>query len=151
MTRIRTVVFVATVTWLAAYLLDPQSGRRRRAILRDRTAAILRRARRRAERQQRHVSGKLEGIGHQADLSRRETPPPDDVTLARKLETVLFRDPAVPKGNINIAVVNGIVELRGEVDQPEMIRQLERSALDVAGVQGVDNRLHLPDTPVSEP
>ena len=107
----------------------------------------MRRTSRRLARRRRHLSGKLRGIGYRADLARHEAPPPDDITLARKLETLLFRDPAVPKGKINIMVVDGIVELRGEADQPEMIRALERSAMDVAGVRGVENRLHLPNTP----
>src|SRR4051812_13555166 len=36
----------------------------------------------------------------------------DDVTIARKVETELFRDPAVPKGDIDVNVADGVLFLR---------------------------------------
>lgn len=144
--RIGNAVAPAAAASLVAYLLDPISGRRRRAVARDRAAALARRARRTVERRRRYLAGKLRGIAHSADRSRTEQPPPDDVTLARKVETVLFRDPEVPKGSINVMVVGGVVELRGEADRPETIRRLECEAAAVPGVRGVESLLHLPHT-----
>ena len=77
----------------------------------------------------------------------REKPQPDDVTLARKVETEIFRDSDIPKGRINVNAENGKVVLRGEVEQPEMIKDLEKRTKKVQGVQEVENLLHVPGTP----
>jgi len=71
----------------------------------------------------------------------------DDVTIARKVETELFRDPTVPKGHIDVNVVGGVVWLRGEVRTPEEIKRLEGEAQAVPEVKRVENLLHLPNTP----
>src|SRR5688572_7351143 len=105
MRAIRGWLVTAAGTWLLAYLFDPQSGRRRRAIARDRIAAFARRTSRTVGRRRRFLAGQAQGIAHKADLSRTEPAPPDDVTLARKVESIIFRDPAIPKGNINVMVV----------------------------------------------
>ena len=44
--------------------------------------------------------------------------PTDDVTLRDRAESILFRDPKVPKGTINISAERGILVLRGEVPTP---------------------------------
>jgi len=75
-----------------------------------------------------------------------EKPQPDDVTLARKVETEIFRDTEVPKGQINVNAENGKVVLRGEVEEPAMIKDLEKRTKKVQGVLEVENLLHTPDT-----
>jgi len=69
------------------------------------------------------------------------------VTLAHKVETIIFRDADVPKGQINVNAVDGVVYLRGEVEQPDMIRELEEAARAVQGVREVENLLHTPGAP----
>jgi osmotically-inducible protein OsmY len=54
----------------------------------------------------------------------------------------------VPKGKINVSVVDGVVELRGEADTPDMVDELVKKARKVQGVRDVENLLHLP-TPAS--
>jgi hypothetical protein len=71
----------------------------------------------------------------------------DDVGLARKVETIIFRDDDVPKGHIDVNCVNGVVWLRGEAKTPEMIKELERQTAAIPEVNGVENMLHLPKTP----
>lgn len=71
----------------------------------------------------------------------------DDVSLARKVETVIFRDDAVPKGKIDVNAADGVVWLRGEAKTPEMIKELERQANAIPEVKKVENILHLPKTP----
>ncbi len=68
----------------------------------------------------------------------------DDGTLTSKVETLLFRDPSVPKGTININVERGIVVLRGEVPDAEMRDRLATEAGAIGGVWSVHNLLHLP-------
>lgn len=79
----------------------------------------------------------------------RPAPKPDmdDVTLARKVETEIFRNSRAVKESVNVNVVDGVVWLRGEVKRPQQIRSLEEKARAVPEVRGVENLLHLPKTP----
>jgi hypothetical protein len=71
----------------------------------------------------------------------------DDVALARKVETIIFRDDSVPKGDIDVNTANGVVWLRGQAKTPEMIKGLERQCASIPEVRQVENLLHLPKTP----
>ncbi len=79
--------------------------------------------------------------------STAEPKPLNDVAITRKVETELFGDPDVPKGQIDVNTAGGVVWLRGEAKTPEMINDLERRALEIPEVQRVENLLHLPKTP----
>jgi osmotically-inducible protein OsmY len=68
----------------------------------------------------------------------------DDVTLAQQVESELFREKSAPKGQISVNAANGVVQLRGEVQQPELIDELVQRAQSVQGVRDVENLLHLP-------
>ena len=127
------------------YFFDPQQGRRRRAMAQDRIAAFFRHRARKAEQVGRAASAQAEGLVQKAKHVKEEPKPqPDDVTLARKVESEIFRDPDVPKGQINVNAENGTVYLRGEVGEPQLIRDLEERTRKVQGVQDVENLLHLP-------
>jgi osmotically-inducible protein OsmY len=127
------------------YFLDPDQGRRRRAMARDRVGGFFRRRARQGERLGRTASAQAEGLVQKAKhLEEEPKPQPDDVTLTRKVETEIFRDADIPKGQINVNAENGKIYLRGEVGQPEMIKDLEERARKVQGVQEVENLLHLP-------
>ena len=95
----------------------------------------------------------LESLGRRLESERageaeRAAPKDlDDVTLARKVETTLFRSADAPKGSVDIDVVDGVVTLRGEVRTPEDILALEREAQAVPEVRAVENLLKLPKTP----
>jgi osmotically-inducible protein OsmY len=131
-----------------AYFFDPQSGRRRRALARDRSAGFVRRSFRRLGRIERRAEAEAYGLSQKAQhLGEEPKSAPDDVTLAHKVETEIFRDRDVPKGQININAENGTVVLRGEVGTAELIRDLEERARKVQGVEEVENLLHLPGAP----
>jgi osmotically-inducible protein OsmY len=66
------------------------------------------------------------------------------VTLARKVESEIFRGADVPKGRINVNVEDGVVYLRGELEQPDLIEDLGVQARKVQGVLAVENLLHVP-------
>ncbi len=89
------------------------------------------------------VRGRIEGLRGGAEVKVPKAPP-DDVTLARQVESELFGDEAVPKGQINVNAENGKIVLRGEVGEQEMIVDLEQRARSVQGVSDVENLLHLP-------
>ena len=123
-----------------AYFFDPDSGRRRRKILADKAGKYARRGARQAQ----GVGATAQGLKAQA-THRTEAPKaqPDDVTLARKVETEIFRGAEVPKGQINVNAEDGVVYLRGEVE-PDMIEELAAKAREVQGVLAVENLLHAP-------
>jgi len=105
------------------YFFHPSKGERRRAYAKNRVVGLVNQAKVSAEGSREH---------------------PDDVTLAHKVETELFRDDNVPKGQININAENGKVFLRGQVDKPELIEDLEKRTRSIHGVQDVENLLHTP-------
>jgi hypothetical protein len=129
------------------YFFDPAQGRRRRAMAGDRIAAFFRGRARQGQRVGQSASAKAEGLVQKAKHREEEPKPqPDDVTLTRKVETEIFRDADIPKGQINVNAENGKVYLRGEVEKPELIDDLEKRTRKVQGVQDVENLLHLPGT-----
>jgi osmotically-inducible protein OsmY len=130
------------------YFFDPQNGARRRNVARDRVLGFFRQSGRKASRAGRSVASEAYGLKQKAVHIREESKPqPDDVTLARKVETEIFRDADVPKGKINVNAENGKVVLRGEVEDPGMIEDLEKAARKVMGVREVENLLHPAGSP----
>jgi osmotically-inducible protein OsmY len=130
--------------WLAAYLFDPRQGKRRRAVTRDWLLARGRRVVRRGERAQRYaastIAGKTRAYRHRKD----EKEQPDDATLAHKVESIIFRDAEVPKGQISVNAEEGVVWLRGEVPDQTMLDALVERTRSVQGVVRVESLLHLP-------
>src|SRR5436190_14192087 len=124
-----------------AYFFDPDNGRRRRKLAADKAGKFARRAGRQAQDTKAQAQGLKEKATHR---SEQEKPQPDDVTLARKVESEIFRAAVVPKGQINVNVEDGVVYLRGELEQPDLIEDLGAQARKVQGVRAVENLLHVP-------
>lgn len=129
------------------FFLDPRSGRRRRKLLRERARGAIHRRRRRVERQAHYEAGKVIGLAHVVAHRGRGAPEVDDVGLVHKVESELFRDRTIPKGEISINADRGIVVLRGELADQRQIARIERAACKIAGVREVENLLHLPGVP----
>jgi hypothetical protein len=72
-----------------------------------------------------------------------------DETITRKVESELFRDPEIPKGHIVVNTVEGVVQLRGEVKRPAVVKAIEVRVRAVPEVRDVENLLHLPKTPAN--
>jgi osmotically-inducible protein OsmY len=128
-----------------AYFLDPDNGNRRRKMALQRLGGITRTAQQRGERAASYaasqVAGTAQRVTHPASA---QDPPADDVTLARKVETEIFRPEDAPKGQVNVQAVDGVVELRGQVDDPEVIGEIVRKAEGIPGVRRVENLMHTP-------
>jgi len=80
-------------------------------------------------------------------LVPRQTEVADDETLRQRVESQLFRDRHIPKGDLNINCEHGMVILRGELDSPQEIAHLEGRIRHIPGVRGVQNLLHPHGTP----
>jgi hypothetical protein len=113
------------------YLLDPERGAHRRHVIHARVNRIVGRSR-----------GALHTLSSE---------PLDDAGLAHKVESMLFRDPKIPKGDININAENGTVFVRGQIDSEELIDDVMESVREIAGVDKAVNLMHLPGTPAPHP
>lgn len=136
----------AVLGGVATYFLDLNNGSERRAKI----APTISKA-------QSAVTGSG-SAGAQAFQTVKETvkpgsshtpdnPTPDDLTLRDRVESELFKNPETSREHINVNVVDGIVELRGEQDSQSAIDALIQSAKSIANVKGVHSYLHLPGTP----
>jgi len=116
-------IFAGAVGAALAYFFDPDNGRKRRK------AAIKKAAK---------------GLGQagRKPQAARANAQPDDPTLADRVKSEIFRDADVPKEQVNVSVEDGVVHLRGELEEPDLIEDLEAQARQVQGVRGVENLLH---------
>ena len=132
-----------------AYFLDPQSGRRRRHQTRDQLLSLARQGTKRARKLVHHASADAAGTARRAAhaLRKPEDGELDDATLVDKVESIVFRKHDVPKGQININAENGVVFLRGQVEDPGLVETLETRVRKVRGVKDVENLLHTSEPP----
>ena len=142
----KVLALAAAVGAAVTYFLDPQSGRRRRAMTRDRVGSFFRRRGRRVERLAHGAAAEAYALKQKATHLREEPKDYNDPTLESKVESEIFRDPEVPKGQINVNAREGVIVLRGEVPHQEMIDDLVQKARAVQGVRDVENLLHVPGT-----
>jgi BON domain-containing protein len=131
---------------VAVYFFDPQRGRARRAQFVDWSGARLRRGWHTLD-QLRVRSGSAAAAFPQRMVSLRSgARPVDDLTLRDRVESEVFRNPELPKGQINLDVESAIVTIRGQVDNALQIATIEKAVLKVPGVSGVENLLHVNGT-----
>jgi osmotically-inducible protein OsmY len=130
----------------AAHFLDPDSGRRRRNTMREQAESTASSAASAVQTQAQHAAGVAKGAASTVTPTGTRLAEPDDVTLARKVETHIFRAPDAPKGTVSVDVQAGVAYLRG-VAAPEWIERLADEARQVDGISGVKNLLHTPGTP----
>ena len=121
----------AAIGAAATYFLDPRR--------RDDTLATVKSTATEAAATTKQAAAKAQSV-----VSKAEEP--DDVTLTRTVETQIFRSADAPKGHVSVNAENGVVFLRGEVDDQAWIDRLGTEAEAVDGVHAVRNLLHRPGT-----
>ncbi len=144
MRKVRTLVVAATGA-AAAYFLDPAQGRARRARTQDQVQSWATARRRDLDRTARFEAGvrageeaEARGAGHYH--------PHGDTDLQEHLRMVLSTVPA-PTGDVTVEVVDGVVRVRGQVEDRDQVDQVLGAIRDVPGVVSVESLLHLPGTP----
>ena len=150
MSRLITLLFGVGIGAAAAHFLDPQSGRRRRHEMRDQAVSKVHAGVDQATSTASHAAEKAKGAVSSATPSPTRVEDVDDVTLARKVETEIFRAPDAPKGDVSVDVQRGVAHLRGEVADEQWITRFGEEAEKVDGVKGVENLLHRPGTPAPD-
>jgi osmotically-inducible protein OsmY len=141
------ILFGAAIGAAAAWFLDPNDGTRRRNVVRDKTMKYARRGKDEAARKATYAGTAVKGKATAAAPGTGREPAEErlnDPALKAKVESEIFRDPDVPKGQVSVSVEEGIVSLRGEVEDPTRIEALRDAAAKVEGVRGVESLLHTP-------
>jgi osmotically-inducible protein OsmY len=132
------------------YFLDPDRGNTRRKLFANEFMGMARRQGRNIGRLRRKMQsdayGKVQALLH----VRAAQDILDDATLTNKVESILFRDPSIPKGDININSEYGVVWLRGTCGSESMIETIEERVRAVEGVRDVQSLLHLSGTPAPQ-
>jgi hypothetical protein len=121
------------------YLIDPATGRRRRARLRDVTVHTGRIVGIAAGTTLRDVEHRAHGLAARARAAIADDPIPDDAVLAARVRARLGRLVSHP-GAMEVAAHDGVVTLSGPVFDAE-VGQLLDGVAAVRGVRAVENRL----------
>ncbi|TFZ04327.1 BON domain-containing protein [Ramlibacter rhizophilus] len=125
---------------VAMYLLDAQSGRRRRAVLRDKTVSSARMALHRGQQQAQHLANQARGFAATRRLDRvSHRPPQSDQQLHERIRATLGRHVSHPHA-VHVEVEHGEVTLTGDVLRHEIVPLLDALS-GMAGIARLDNRL----------
>ena len=141
------ILFGAAIGVAAAWFLDPNDGTRRRNVVRDKAMKYARRGKDEAARKAPYAGTAVKGKATAVAPGTGREPAEErlnDPALKAKVESEIFRDPEVPKGQVSVSVEEGIVSLRGEVEDPATIEALRDAAAKVDGVRRVESMLHTP-------
>jgi uncharacterized membrane protein len=120
------------------YLLDPDRGRRRRALFRDQLSGSYCSSREFIEKSSRDFSNRAQGINATARGMFREDHADEDVLTAR-IRSKIGRVASHPHA-IEVRVENGKAILAGPILESE-VDSLLKTVWSVPGVQDVENRL----------
>lgn len=123
----------------AMYVLDPDKGKRRRALVRDQTQGLVADARDALGVAARDATHRIAGLRARARRLLTNAPAPDDLQLIERVRARLGRLVSHPHA-IQVGANNGRVTLSGPVLRHEVPRLLE-SIRSVWGVSEVEDRL----------
>lgn len=123
---------------LAMYILDPDRGRRRRAIGRDRFLHVSRKFQHTAKVTMRDIRQRIRGVAAET-RSRFETAGTHDTVLQERVRSKIGRVVSHPHA-IRVSSQNGAVTLEGPILSGEL-GKLVSAAESVPGVNRVVNRL----------
>lgn len=127
-----------------AYLFDPEQGKRRRHVLRDRGLRAARRAVRSAGKRARYASGVAAGV--LARVRERTVPDArsvDDATVLQRIRSEAFREVGVPLSDVDVDVREGVAVLRGAIESSSLAQDLVERVREVPGVHRVEDALEV--------
>ena len=125
------------------YVFDPDRGKRRRALIRDKVDAAAHKMSNAAEKASRDISNRAYGMVAETKTIFRHEEVSDDV-LVDRVRSRLGRIP-VHIGAFDIDANNGVLTLRGEILADELPKVL-RAARFVRGVKDLENQLKVRET-----
>lgn len=129
----------AAVGAAAMYVLDPDKGKRRRALVRDKTRGLVADTRDAFGVAARDATHRIEGMRARARRLLTNAPVPDDLQLIERVRARMGRLVSHPHA-IQVGANNGRVTLSGPVLRHEVPRLLD-AIRSVWGVSEVEDRL----------
>jgi uncharacterized membrane protein len=140
----RLLLGAAAAGAFSMYLLDPDHGRRRRAVMRDRLASGMSRLDDATSVASRDLRNRARGVAHEvrARFTREEVP---DEIVCERVRARLGGAVSHP-GAIEVSALSGRVTLSGAVLEREYVRLL-RTVWAVRGVADVEDRLAVYESP----
>jgi osmotically-inducible protein OsmY len=144
------LIFGAALGAAAAWFLDPNDGTRRRNVTRDKALKLARQGKDRASQQATYAASTVKGKATAVSPTTSREPAGErlnDSGLQAKVESEIFRSADAPKDKVSVNVEDGVVYLRGELDDPAAAEGLREAASKVDGVRGVESLLHAPGEP----
>ena len=133
-------IAIALASAVGTYYFDPRSGRRRRALLRDRTTRTMHKTRDLFDTAVIDAQNRARGI-YSMTSARLKSEPADNHRLAERVRSKLGRVCSHPRA-IRVAADEGTVTLRGDVLEHELSNVL-RAVRHVPGVRNVVHELQL--------
>ena len=130
------------------YVLDPERGKRRRALVRDKAVRVANRTGERLEARSRDLKNRMRGVKAEAK-SLTHAEPVDDTVLEERVRAEIGRAVTTP-GGIEVAATAGDVTLSGPVLAKE-VDDLLSAVRGVRGVADVVNALEVYETPEDVP
>lgn len=127
-----------------AYLFDPQQGKRRRRMLLDRTAKVLRRTARFGTKKTRFAGGHLRGLlALLRRLGSHPSPRLDDATVTQRIRSSALRDVGISTRDVDVEVEDGVATVRGSVGSRSLAEDLIARVGKVPGVRDVADELRV--------
>ena len=139
----RSLLIGAATGSAAMFLLDPNGGRRRRALVRDQATRATRKSRAALDATARDVANRTGGVVA-ATKGRLSDEAVNDARLVERVRAKLGRVCSHPRA-IDVTAHDGHVTLRGPILSAEVKAVLARSSA-VRGVRSVDNELEPHET-----
>ena len=141
----RLLLGAAAAGAISMYLLDPDHGRRRRAVVSDRVASGMSRLDDATSIASRDLRNRARGVAHEvrSRFTREEVP---DEILCERVRSSLGWAVSHP-GAIEVSALSGRVLLSGAILEREYVRLL-RAVWAVRGVADVEDRLAVYESPV---
>ena len=136
--RLLTTLATLAVGAAAMYYADPETGRRRRVIARDKLNAASHDASHLARVKSKRASDRFKGLMARLRFAQA-SPPRDDDHLCERIRSRLGRLVSHPKA-VDVEVRQGRVQLSGHILADE-VEGLLRTLSAMTGVQGIDNML----------
>lgn len=137
---LKTVLGAGAIGAAAVWLFDPDQGTRRHP-LQDRARSRAIRAQLEAEDELRHERGWVEGTIHRINRAPRR-PPADDRTLVDRIKSGMLGRGRFADHDVLVEAYDGVVTLRGQVDDPITRLELESALERMPGVRRVESLLH---------
>lgn len=128
----------------AAYFFDPQTGKRRRHVARDRSLKALRRVQRGAVKKVKLVGGHARGLSAISMRAvRRPAVAGDDETVAQRIRSDALRDLGLSTKDVDVRVEEGFATLRGSVGTIDDADRLVSRVRKVPGVKDVSAEVRI--------